>query len=71
MLTCTKDLLQISSFATDKEVKANLTRFAGEDYPEEIRDKRVSIIDILERYPDIELPFGTFMTMLTPLQTRQ
>ncbi|EME77285.1 uncharacterized protein MYCFIDRAFT_88699 [Pseudocercospora fijiensis CIRAD86] len=36
-----------------------------------LADERGSIIDILERHPDISIPFGTFLELHMPLRLRQ
>jgi len=40
-------------------------------YTAEILDKRVSILDLLERYPACGLAFAAFLQMLPPLKPRQ
>ena len=40
-------------------------------YQAEILDKRVSVLDLLERYPALEVPLASFLQMLTPLIPRQ
>lgn len=55
----------------DEQTRAEITRLAGETYTDEISSKRVSIIDILERFPTIDLPIGVFLTLLPPMRVRQ
>ena len=38
---------------------------------QELLAKRYSILDILEEYPDLDLPFGVYIDMLQPLTPRQ
>ncbi|GAA5134781.1 bifunctional cytochrome P450/NADPH--P450 reductase [Pseudonocardia adelaidensis] len=40
-------------------------------YTREVLDKRVSLLDLLVRYPSVQLPFGTFLQTLPPLAPRQ
>jgi len=40
-------------------------------YEREILNKRVSVLDLLERYQSCGLPFAAFLQMLTPLKPRQ
>jgi cytochrome P450/NADPH-cytochrome P450 reductase len=40
-------------------------------YQAEILDKRISVLDLLERYPTLEVPLASFLQMLTPLVPRQ
>ena len=37
----------------------------------EVLDKRASVLDLLERFPACELPFGAFLEMLPPMRARQ
>ena len=40
-------------------------------YQSEILDKRVSVLDLLERYAAVDIPLNTFLEMLPPLKPRQ
>ncbi|KAF9812238.1 hypothetical protein IEO21_06278 [Rhodonia placenta] len=40
-------------------------------YAEKVLSKRISVLDILEEYPNIKLPFETFLTMLPSMRVRQ
>ncbi|OJH40378.1 bifunctional cytochrome P450/NADPH--P450 reductase [Cystobacter ferrugineus] len=40
-------------------------------YRREVLDKRVSVLDLLERFPACELSFAAFLEMLPPLKARQ
>ncbi len=42
-----------------------------EEYRREILDKRVSVLDLLERHTACELSFAAFLEMLPPLKARQ
>lgn len=57
--------------AADENDKAALQRLAGDDYSAEISAKRVSILDLLDRYPAVNLPFSIFLTLLPPMRVRQ
>ena len=43
----------------------------AEDGFADITAKRVSILDLLEKYPAIEIDTGTFLSMLPPMRVRQ
>ena len=58
-----KNMTAIASFA-DQAAKEKITN--GEGLPES-----PSVLDILEAYPRIELPFGVFLAMLGPMRIRQ
>ncbi|KAI1869212.1 uncharacterized protein JN550_005842 [Neoarthrinium moseri] len=58
--------------ATEVEAdKAALRDIAGESYEKEVSEKHVSILDLLERYPSVKLPLGSFLAMLPPMRVRQ
>lgn len=57
--------------ATSAETKAELQRLAGDDYAADISAKRLSILDLLERFPDVDLSFGAFLALLPPMRVRQ
>ncbi len=42
-----------------------------EAYKKEVLTKRVSLLDLLERYASCQLTFGTFLEMLPPMRARQ
>ncbi|KAJ4298046.1 hypothetical protein N0V90_005945 [Kalmusia sp. IMI 367209] len=66
-----KNLLVLAASTMDNETKVRLASLADEDFPNKISKKRVSILDLLERYSAIDLPFETFIAMLPPIQLRQ
>ncbi|HPG81030.1 MAG TPA: cytochrome P450 [Piscinibacter sp.] len=52
--------------------KTPLARLAEEGvYAAEVLNKRVSVLDLLERYGSCELGFGAFLEMLPPMRSRQ
>jgi cytochrome P450/NADPH-cytochrome P450 reductase len=40
-------------------------------YAQEIKAKKVSVIDLLERFPSVKLPIADFLYMMPPMRTRQ
>lgn len=50
---------------------SQLRKLAENDYTDHVFAKRVSILDLLERFPAIKLPFGTYLEMLPPMRVRQ
>lgn len=48
-----------------------LQQLAGDAYEAEVLNKRASVLDLLERFPACELPFGAFLEMLPPMRARQ
>ncbi|WAO87403.1 Bifunctional cytochrome P450/NADPH--P450 reductase [Fusarium falciforme] len=66
-----RNLLAIAEAAPDEETKAALTSLSEETYVEEVGNKRVSVLEILERYPSVDLPIGDFLQMLPSIRIRQ
>lgn len=56
--------------AEDQATKEALKHIAGDGY-DEVNSKRVSILDLLEQYPTVDLPFSTFLSLLPPMRVRQ
>ena len=55
---------------TDDETKKELTRLAGDAFSSEISEKRISLLDLLNRFPSVQLPLGAFISSLPPMRTR-
>lgn len=55
----------------DKDTKEQLTRMLEDDFSAEITEKRVSLLDLLERFPTIDLPLGSFVASLISMRVRQ
>jgi cytochrome P450/NADPH-cytochrome P450 reductase len=55
----------------DDKTKDTLLTLAGESYATEVSAKRVSVLDLLEKFPSIALPVGSFLAMLPPMRVRQ
>ncbi|RSL72552.1 hypothetical protein CEP53_001056 [Fusarium sp. AF-6] len=66
-----RNLLAIAEAASEAETKTALTSLSEEAYVEEISNKRVSVLEILERYPSVDLPIGDFLQMLPSIRIRQ
>ncbi len=62
-----RDLLAVECSDATKTVLEDLSA----SYAEKVMTRRLSILDILEDHPDIQLPFGTFLEMLPPMRVRQ
>jgi cytochrome P450/NADPH-cytochrome P450 reductase len=70
------DTLELQSVAARKDVatlarhtecpksKPSLEALAGEGYKAEVQAKRVSVLELLERFPACELPFALFLEMM-------
>ncbi|KAI5248664.1 cytochrome P450 [Aureobasidium subglaciale] len=55
---------------TDNETKKELTRLSGDAFSTEISEKRVSLLDLLNRFPSVQLPLSAFISSLPPMRTR-
>lgn len=55
------------SEATTKEALSALL----DSYSEKVLGRRLSVLDLLEQYPDIQLPFSKFISMLPAMRIRQ
>ncbi|KAK3485770.1 putative bifunctional P-450:NADPH-P450 reductase [Neurospora hispaniola] len=66
-----KNILALAEAADNAETKATLRQLAGPEYTEKITSRRVSILDLLEQFPSIPLPFSSFLSLLPPMRVRQ
>ena len=66
-----RNLLTVAGHATDDKTKSALDRLANDGYTEEVKAKRLSVLDVLEMFPDIDLPISVFLPMLPPMRVRQ
>lgn len=67
-----KNVLALAAAAgEDHAVKAELEALAAEKFQDEITAKRTSPLDLLERYPKLNVPIGDFLAMLPPMRVRQ
>jgi cytochrome P450/NADPH-cytochrome P450 reductase len=57
--------------SSDADVQKALRIYANETYTAEILSKGISVLDILEQYPAIDLPLGSFLLMLPSMRMRQ
>ncbi|KAK0654544.1 putative bifunctional cytochrome P450 E-class, group I:NADPH-P450 reductase [Cercophora samala] len=63
----------LSNFTSAAADKAALSALCTnpELYTSTVITPRLSLLDILDRYPSISLPFGTFLSLLPPMRVRQ
>ncbi|PLN85682.1 putative cytochrome P450 [Aspergillus taichungensis] len=69
--TTRKDLTTLAGATTDADTKVALETYANDTYADDILAKSVSVLDILEIYPAIDLPLGSFLLMLPSMRLRQ
>jgi cytochrome P450/NADPH-cytochrome P450 reductase len=55
---------------TDEKTKTEITRLTGDAFSTEISEKRISLLDLLNRFPSVQLPLGAFIGNLPPMRTR-
>lgn len=66
-----RNIEAIAKFTTEDSIKAELERLNGGAFNSEVKEKRVSPLDLLERFPNTDIPFGVFLMMLPQLRLRQ
>lgn len=68
-----RGILSLVEAAKDESTREQLTKLSAdpETYATQISAKRVSILDLLERFPSVDLPFSTFLALLPPMRVRQ
>ena len=66
-----RSILALAEATKDEGTKESLQQLATDNYSTDISAKRVSVLDLLERFPSIDLPFGSFLSLLPPMRVRQ
>ncbi|MFI6599287.1 bifunctional cytochrome P450/NADPH--P450 reductase [Nonomuraea sp. NPDC050536] len=68
-----RQIAQLADATPCPPEKTALLRLIADDetYTAEVLDRRASLLDLLERFPSVQLPFATYLQMLTPLTPRQ
>ena len=66
-----QNVIAISKMASDEATKRWFQVLCGDSFKTEITEKRVSPLDLLERFRNMRMPFGDFLAMLPPLRIRQ
>ena len=63
-------MLTLAEHAADEETRKTVNTMAEDGFAE-VTAKRVSILDLLERFPDVDIGIGAFLSMLPPMRVRQ
>ncbi|KAF8998906.1 cytochrome P450 oxidoreductase OrdA-like protein [Hymenopellis radicata] len=74
--------VELSQIATTKDIQTLLTAASSDDtlnaledlkasYTDHVASKRLSVLDLLEKYQDINLSLGAFLRMLPAMRVRQ
>ncbi|KAF4827867.1 Bifunctional cytochrome P450/NADPH--P450 reductase [Colletotrichum tropicale] len=58
------------SDVVDDATKALLLGLAEDRYEAEVRAKHISVLDLLERFPSVNLPFARFLSMMPQMRPR-
>jgi len=66
-----QNILALLEATKDDKTKQELTRLSDSAFAYEISEKRVSVMDLLERFPAVSLTVGSFLQMLPPMRVRQ
>lgn len=66
-----RNILALIEATQDEKTKATLEGLASTSFTSEITSKRVSVLDLLERFPSVKLPLGSFLRMQPPMRVRQ
>jgi cytochrome P450/NADPH-cytochrome P450 reductase len=66
-----RNILALVDATRDENASKELSRLADAAFADEISAKRVSVLDLLERFPSVQLPLGVFLKMLPPMRVRQ
>ena len=66
-----RNIKTLRHHTNDSATKMSLTSLGGQYFSSFITAKNTSVLDILEAYPAIDIPFQTYLTMLPSLRPRQ
>lgn len=66
-----RDLASLIEATSDTKTKEDLEHLSNDGFASEITAKRVSVLDLLERFPSVQLPLGPFLKMSPPMRVRQ
>jgi cytochrome P450/NADPH-cytochrome P450 reductase len=65
-----QDIRVLAAAAEDEATKQVLNNLATTSYLEDIQEKKTSLLDLLEKFPEIPIAFGTYLTLLPSLRRR-
>lgn len=66
-----QNILAVAEATDDKAIVQELEKLAGDDYQDNIVAKRVSVLELLEKYPSVPFPISSYLAMLPPMRVRQ
>ncbi|KAL7929694.1 cytochrome P450 [Trichoderma chlorosporum] len=65
-----RDIRVLAAAAEDEATKKLLNNLATTTYFEDIQETKTSLLDLLEKFPEIPIAFGTYLTLLPSLRLR-
>lgn len=65
-----RNIEMLQGICSNATTTASLLKLSGELYAKEIFGKRVSLLDLLERQLDLDLPLASYLAALPPMRTR-
>ncbi|TDZ68033.1 Bifunctional cytochrome P450/NADPH--P450 reductase [Colletotrichum trifolii] len=70
--TATKrNVSALAQLAADEQIGKRLQHLATDGYDVEVKNKRLSVLNIAEKFPALAIPFNHFLLMLPPMRVRQ
>lgn len=66
-----RNVAMLIEAAKDEKTKTELSSILEDDFAANVLEKRVSLLDLLERFPRIELPLSAFVASLISMRVRQ
>ena len=66
-----RDIHVLLDATHDHATKTELARLQGEAYNEEVALKRLSVLDLLERFPAVRVSLGGFLSSQPPMRVRE
>lgn len=65
-----RNVSMLADACKDSSTKAELQHLSSDAFASEVSEKRVSLLDLLDRFNAVQLPLGNFISSLPPMRTR-
>ncbi|KAI5855550.1 bifunctional P-450:NADPH-P450 reductase [Durotheca rogersii] len=66
-----RNVLALADGTDDEGDKKTLKNLATDAFDTEVIARRVSVLDLLEKFPSVNIPLGQFLSMQPPMRVRQ
>ncbi|KAK6339688.1 hypothetical protein TWF718_009084 [Orbilia javanica] len=68
-----RDLTTIAEHCNEEKTKNEILELANDSdrFGKEVSQPRISALDLLEKYPTVDIPIGDYLAMLPPMRIRQ